>query len=77
MENIIAETPDQIRFFQLVSLRGRLRLENAGMKSRGPNTMKTCRLHGFSAKNKKEMIQVLTTEIEKVKAEKGWTERER
>ena len=39
-ETIALNKPEQIEAFALLSLRGRLRLETVGMKTRGPSALK-------------------------------------
>ena len=65
---IIADTPEKIAHFQILALRGAVRLEAVGMKrSRGPSALSIAKKMGFKAKTAKEMYDVLTQEIEKRK----------
>lgn len=62
----IADTPEQIAFFQLYALRGALRLEAAGMKRRGTSALKQAKMMGFKAKTAKEACELVNTEIREI-----------
>ena len=49
---LVCDTPEKIRFFQLISLRGRLKLEIKGMKFRGPSSTATAvkKMFGLSVR---------------------------
>jgi hypothetical protein len=64
--SINCDTPEAIAFFALCSLRGRLKLEIAGMKGR-VSIMKVCKVQGFKGKNKNEMLAQVEQKIEEAK----------
>jgi len=63
MNEIIADTPDKIAFFRLCSLRGALRLEAAGMKSRGKSALSIVKSMGYKVKNAKEGYETINAKI--------------
>lgn len=74
----VADTPDKIRFFQLVSMRGRLKLEMRGMRFKPVEGMTTAtavkKMFGLpkSCRNEKALAR-LEEEIESMKrANSAW-----
>lgn len=62
---IIADTPEKITHFQLLSLRGAVYLESKGMKrGRGPSALSIAKKMGFKARTTQEMVKVLDARIE-------------
>lgn len=77
-KGFIADTPDKVRFFQLVSLRGRLKLEMKGMRFRPVRGLTTAsvvkQMFGLpkSCRNAKALAR-LEEEIESMKrANSAW-----
>lgn len=65
---IICDTPESIKFYQLVALRGAVKLECLGMKhSRGSMTAFAKRLYGLKG-NKISVRDQLQKMVEEVKA---------
>ena len=62
----VCDTPDQIRLFCLISLKGSLRLELVGMKRRGHSAFSVARRE-FGGQTRKEVMQNVHLEIERVK----------
>ncbi len=59
---IILDTPEQIARFALASLRGRLKLEELGMRCRGASALSIAKSKGYKG-NRKAIIAKLTEEL--------------
>lgn len=71
-ELLIAETPTEINFWHLCSLRGALRLEIAGMKRRGVSALAVAK-RKFNLKRNttaKQAFDVVQAEIDRLLEEK-------
>ena len=54
---MIADTPDSIRAFQLLALKGALKLESLGMhRSHGPSALATVKMLGIKARTAKAAL---------------------
>lgn len=61
---MIYDTPEEIQRFRLLSMKGRLKLEIAGLKFKGPSVYKQLKKEfGFTG-NKKKVLEQLTKYIE-------------
>lgn len=66
----VIDTPEGIKFYRLVSMRGAIRLEAKGMRmSRGSVTARAKREFGIKG-NRTEVLAFLDAEIERMKAER-------
>ena len=63
MNEIIADTHEKIAFFQLCALRGALRLEAVGMKSRGKSALSIVKKMGYKVKNAQEGYEAINAKI--------------
>ena len=55
---IVCKTPEEISAFRLLAIKGRLKLELAGMKARGPSTFSIVKKEfGFKGKNASILAQ--------------------
>lgn len=61
-----ADTPEQIAFFQLCSLRAALRMEAAGMKSRGKSALSIVKKMGYKAKTAQEGYDLINAKIREI-----------
>ena len=68
-ETIVADTPEAIEAFTWIALRGALRLENLGMKRRGPSARKIAAQRlGVSARTSiPDMIELVSRKIAELK----------
>lgn len=65
-ESISLNTPESIRAFQLLALKGRLKLESLGMKSRGTSALSHVkRLTGIKARTAKDALPLYIAWLEK------------
>lgn len=62
----IADTPEKIAFFQLCALRGALRLEAAGMKSRGKSALSIAKKMGYKVKTAQEGYEAISAKIREI-----------
>lgn len=60
---ITFDTPEKIAFFQLCTLRQSLRLEAAGMKSRGKSAASIAKKLGFKGKTAGDFYQAVNRKI--------------
>lgn len=63
----VIDTPEQIARFALVSLRGRLRLEIAGMKGRGPSAYSILKKKYGYRGTRADVLAALHEELEATK----------
>jgi hypothetical protein len=63
-------TGDGIAYFQLLSIRGRLKLEIAGIRFKGPNTLKSVNaIFGQNFKTKKAALEFIEEKVVEWKRE--------
>lgn len=58
----ILDTPEQIARYSLAVLRTRLKLENAGMKGRGPSALSVAKRMGYKG-TRTTIINTITQEL--------------
>jgi len=70
MENtIVCDTPEKIAFFNLCALRGALRLESAGLKSRGKSAVSIAKKAGFKGKTAGDFYLAVKRKIKELNGE--------
>jgi len=71
-EAIVLDTPEDIEFFQLLSIRGRLKIEMKGIRFKQGmrSTSAAARAMGFKGRSRKELVEAMTVEIERRIAER-------
>ena len=56
VNEIIADTPELIQSYQLIALKGALKLESLGMKGRGKSALSIVKGMGIKAKTAKQAL---------------------
>jgi hypothetical protein len=62
--NVVLDTPEQIEFFQLLAMRGRLQLEMKGLRFRTSTLKAVNKKLGTNYKRKAQAVEALTAIIE-------------
>jgi hypothetical protein len=63
----VVDTPEGIAFVQMLAIRGRLQLEDYGMRSKLPTLKRANQIYGTNYRTRKQMIEYLNTKIEEAK----------
>lgn len=64
----LVDTPEGIAYFQMLSIRGRLHLEQAGLRFRLPTLKNANRIYGTNYRTRQQMIDFLDTKINEAKS---------
>ena len=60
---VVYDTPDSIKLFQLLSMKGRLKLEIAGLRFHVPTGPAVRKMIGSSTRSKKKLLEELESYI--------------